>query len=255
MLSMDIVIASWPVVLACTAAFVAGGVVKGVISIGLPMVGLPLLTLVVDVPTAVGLLLVPIFLSNLVQAIEGDGTLALLRRFAVLIACMVAGTFIGTALLARLDQKILLLVVGLFAVLASINALLNPRIAVTPAAERWLVAPVGLASGVIGGMSTLFGPILAIYVISLKLPRDVFVKCISVLYTVAAACLLVAGVTQKVAGVHELFLSSLAMIPVFAGMRIGRRIREKTDPELFRKLVLGVVLVTGANMVRQGLGW
>lgn len=252
---MDIAFASWPIVLACTAAFVAGGVVKGVISVGLPMVGLPLLTLVVDVPTAVGLLLVPIFLSNLVQAIEGDGTLALLRRFAVLIVCMVAGTFIGTALLARLDQKILLLVVGLFAVLASINALLNPRIAVTPSAERWLAAPVGFVSGIIGGMSTLFGPILAVYVISLKLPRDAFVKCISVLYTVAAACLLVAGVSQKIAGAYELVLSTLAMIPVYAGMRVGRRIRDKTDPELFRKLVLGVVLITGANMVRQGLGF
>jgi uncharacterized membrane protein YfcA len=252
---MEQLLSVWPVVLACALAFLAGGVVKGVISIGLPMVGLPLLTLMVDVPTAVALLLVPILLSNLVQAIEGGGTLALLRRFAVLIACMIIGTFIGAAMLARLDQKILLLVVGLFAVLASLNALLNPSVAISPTAERWLAAPVGFFAGIIGGMSTLYGPILAIYVISLKFPRDAFVKCISVLYTVAAVCLLVAGVSQKVAGVQELVLSAVAMIPVYAGMRIGRRIREMTDPDLFRKLVLGVVLITGANMVRQGLGW
>ena len=252
---MDQLLPLWPVVLACAAAFVVGGVVKGVISIGLPMVGLPLLTLVVDVPTAVGLLLVPILVSNLVQAIEGPGTLMLLRRFWLLIVCMTVGTFIGGAMLARLDQKWLLLLVGTFAVLSSINALLNPSIAVSPRAERWLAAPVGFVAGVIGGMSTLFGPILAIYIISLKLPRDVFVKCISVLYTVAAVCLLVSGVSQKTAGASELMLSALAMIPVYAGMFIGQRIRKRTDPDLFRKLVLAVVLVTGANMVRQGLGF
>jgi uncharacterized membrane protein YfcA len=243
------------VLLACAAAFAFGGVVKGVISIGLPLVGLPLLTLVVDVPTAVGLLLLPVFFSNLLQAIEGKGTLVLLRRFWLLILCLAVGTFFGTAMLTRLDQKQLLLLVGSFAVAASLVTLFNPRLAIAPRAERRLAVPVGLAAGVIGGMSTLFGPVLVVYVIGLKLERDVFVKAISLLYTIAMFCLLVGGLSRGIASPTALLLSALAMIPVYVGMLIGRRVRERIDPELFRRLVLATVLVTGANMVRQGLGF
>lgn len=243
------------VILGVAAAFVTGGVVKGVISVGLPLVGLPLLTLVVDVPTAVSLLLVPVFASNLLQAIEGKGTLPLLRRFWLLIVCLVAGTLAGSAMLARLDQKQLLLIVGSFSVASSVVALLNPHLAISPRAERLLAGPVGLIAGVIGGMSTLFGQILVIYVIGLKLPRDVFVKGISLLYTIATFSLLLANVARGIAGPGSLLLSALAMLPVYAGMLIGRRIRERLDPEPFRRLVLATVLVTGLNMVRQGLGY
>jgi uncharacterized membrane protein YfcA len=45
------------------------------------------------------------------------------------------------------------------------------------------------------------------------------------------------------------------MVPVYVGMRIGLRIRRRTDPERFRYLVLGMVWLTGANMVRLGLGY
>jgi uncharacterized protein len=252
---MDHLLASMPALAACAIAFVFGGVVKGVISVGLPMVGLPLLTLVVDVPTAVGLLLVPVFASNLLQAIEGKNTVPLLRRFWLLSVGIAIGIFTGTAMLARLDPKLLLLAVGAFSIAASLTVLLKPNLTIPPRAERWLALPVGLAAGVIGGMSTLFGPILTVFVIGLKPTRDEFVKAISLLYTIAASCLLIGGISHGAAGTTVLIASALCMIPVYAGMLIGRRIREHIDPTLFYRLVLGTVLLGGANMVRQGLGF
>lgn len=252
---MDHLPATIPALLACTAAFVAGGVVKGVISIGLPIVGLPLLTLVVDVPTAVGLLLIPIFASNLVQAFEGKGTFPLLRRFRLVSVTLAIGIFVGSALLARLDQRLLLLIVGGFAIAASLIVLLKPHLAIPPRTERWLGGPVGLAAGIIGGMSTLFGPILTVYIIGLKLSRDEFVKTVSLLYSIGAGCLLLGAISQGTAGPSVLAASAVCMVPVYAGMMIGRRIRERIDSTLFYRLVLVAVLLGGANMVRQGLGF
>ena len=93
-------------------ALLLSGLVKGILSLGLPLVGMPLLTLVVDVPTAVAILMIPLVLSNLIQAIEGRGTLVMLKRFWPLIICLIGGTFIGTALFAALDRQVLLLTVG-----------------------------------------------------------------------------------------------------------------------------------------------
>ncbi len=249
-------LASWlPIILACAAALMLAGTVKGVLALGLPLVGLPLLTLVVDVPTAVAVLMIPLVLSNLLQAVEGEGTLVLLRRFWALILCLIAGLLIGTALFVRLDQHLLMLTIGVLAILLSTAAIMQPHVTVPPRHERWLGPLVGFVSGVIGGMSTLFGPLLAVYVVGLRLPRDAFVKAISLLYLIAACTLTISGTMQGATSATLLLWSALAMIPVYFGMLIGRRIRPWIDPERFRLLVLGVVWLTGANLMRIGLGF
>jgi uncharacterized membrane protein YfcA len=63
------------------------------------------------------------------------------------------------------------------------------------------------------------------------------------------------GITHGYAGATLLLLSCLCMIPSYVGMRIGARIRHRTDPEKFRLLVLAAVWLTGFNMIRLGLGY
>jgi uncharacterized membrane protein YfcA len=244
-----------PILLGCAAALVLSGVVKGVLSLGLPLIGMPLLTLFVELQTAVSVLMIPLVLSNLIQAVEGRGTMVMLKRFWPVIVCLIAGTFVGTALFAALDRQVLLLTVGILAIVMSTASILQPHVAVSRRAEPWLGPPVGLASGIIGGMSTLFGPLLAVYVVGLRLPRDDFVKAISLLYLIAAICLTLGGTAQGMAGPKELTWSAVAMIPVYGGMLIGQRVRRYINPDQFRLLVLGVVWLTGANLIRMGLGY
>jgi uncharacterized membrane protein YfcA len=249
-------IAAWlPVILACGVALVLSGLVKGILSLGLPLIGMPLLTLVVDLPTAVAILMIPLVLSNLIQAIEGRGTLAMAKRFWPLIICLIGGTFLGTALFAALDRAVLLLIVGTLAIVLSTFSILQPHVTISRRMEQWAGPPVGFVSGLIGGMSTLFGPLLAVYVVGLKMPRDDFVKAISLLYLIAAVCLTLGGTAQGTAGAQELTWSAVAMIPVYFGMLIGQRIRRYINPDQFRILVLGVVWLTGANLIRMGLGY
>jgi uncharacterized membrane protein YfcA len=87
------------------------------------------------------------------------------------------------------------------------------------------------------------------------MPRDDFVKAISLLYLIAAACLTLGGTAQGTAGAQELTWSAVAMIPVYFCMLTGQRIRRYINPEQFRILVLGVVWLTGANLIRMGLGY
>jgi uncharacterized membrane protein YfcA len=242
-----------PIILGCTLAL--SGVVKGVLSLGLPLIGMPLLTLFVDLQTAVSVLMIPLVLSNLIQAVEGRGTLAMLKRFWPVIICLIGGTFVGTALFAALDRQVLLLTVGVLAIVLSTFSILQPHVTIPRRSEPWLGPPIGFASGVIGGMSTLFGPLLAVYVVGLKLPRDDFVKAISLLYLIAAVCLTLGGTAQGIAGPQELTWSAVAMIPVYGGMLIGQRVRRYINPDQFRILVLGVVWLTGANLIRMGLGY
>jgi uncharacterized protein len=244
-----------PTLFACTAALLLAGTVKGVLALGLPLVALPLLTFVVDLPTAVAVLMIPLVLSNLIQAIEGKGTQVLLKRLWPTILGLVVGILIGMALFVRLDRQLLMLIVGAMAMAVATTAILQPHLTVPPRHEAWLGPSVGLGAGVIGGMSALFGPPLALYVVGLRLPRDSFVKGLSLVYLIAAATLTLAGTAAGATNARLLAWSALAMVPVYLGMRIGQRIRAWIDPERFRVMVLGVVLLTGANLIRMGLGF
>lgn len=252
---LDQIQANLPGILGCIGAFMVGGTVKGVLGIGLPVVGLPLLLFSVDLKTAVGLFMVPLILSNVVQGLEGRGTLAVIRRFSVLLVCMIIGIVIGTALLATLDRSVLLLSVGAFVIVLTSATALQPSVVIAPSVERWLGPPVGLVSGVVGGMSTLIGPILAVYVVGLGIQRDMFVKTMSLIYTIGSLTLLAGNLAHGTVNGPILILSALAMIPVYGGMLIGRAIRKRTDPKVFRALVLAAIWFAGANMIRQGLGY
>src|SRR5687768_6535026 len=118
-MSLPDIIPWLPIIFACAIALLLSGLVKGILALGLPLVGMPLLTLVVELPTAIAILMIPLVLSNLLQAIEGRGTLAMLKRFWPVIICLIGGTFLGTALFAALDRQVLLLTVGVLAIVLS----------------------------------------------------------------------------------------------------------------------------------------
>jgi uncharacterized membrane protein YfcA len=252
---MQPVIDMLPEIIGVTLAFLAGGLVKGVISLGLPLIALPLMTFVVDIKDAIALMMIPLIVSNVIQAIEGPGTAALLRRFTPLLIALAAGTLVGTALFAMLDNRTLQLTIGPVAILFSIASYLHPDLAVPPRSEYWMGPLIGVCSGILGGMTTFFGPVLAGYIVGLHLGRDTFVKGIAIIYVCASIFLMLGGIAHGYAGPTLLLLSCLCMIPVYAGMRIGAGLRHRTDPEKFRILVLGAVCLTGLNMIRLGLGY
>ena len=86
-------------VLVVGASFILAGFVKGVVGLGLPTVAMGLLSLVMPPVQAAALLIVPSMITNVWQLAAGPGVLPLLRRLWPLLACAMAGTLLGGALL------------------------------------------------------------------------------------------------------------------------------------------------------------
>ncbi len=68
--------------LGIVAALLLGGMVKGVVSIGVPLVAMPILSQFMPIKEAVLLLSMPIILGNIPQALEGGDMLPTVRRIA-----------------------------------------------------------------------------------------------------------------------------------------------------------------------------
>ena len=159
-----------------------GGAVKGVAGVGLPLVALPLLTTVVSVKTAVGLLVVPIIATNFAQSFEGGRFMPTLHRFWPVIACLVAVIVFGVNALVLIPEPVLYAVMGASIIAFPLAAQICPRLRVAPRHERWAGPLVGALAGLIGGASSLYGPPLFLYLGALRLPKEEFVPAISMLF-------------------------------------------------------------------------
>jgi uncharacterized membrane protein YfcA len=239
--------------LAAGMALLAGGVVKGVIGVGTPLVVLPVLVLFHDVKESVQLLALPLFLSNILQAWQGHGTSEVFRRVAPVVAGLAAGIVVGVSLAGTLPDAALLVVAGVFVCLASIATALTPSFAIPRGWEPWLGPLTGAAGGVLGGLTTLFGPALALYLTGLRLTPAVFVKAVSILYTAGSGTLFVAVLGLQAPSGGTLLLSLACVPPLFLGMAIGQRLRGLFPPATLRLFVLAVVFVGGINMILRGI--
>src|SRR4051794_1756287 len=102
--------------LVLTGTFLLAGSVKGVIGLGLPTVSLALLTVAFDLPTAMALLLVPSFVTNLWQSVVGGNAGTILRRLWPFLLMATVTVWIGAAALTRVDTALLTALLGVLLV-------------------------------------------------------------------------------------------------------------------------------------------
>jgi hypothetical protein len=230
-------------------ALVVAGMTKGLIGIGMPIVGVPLLCFVVPLPVAVALLTVPLVITNIPQAFSGDPLTVVLRRLGPIFLGLVIGVGIGVLLLISINPSALKPFVG--AILVAVAGLIffAPSLTISPGLEMFASPLAGLVGGVAGGLAALPGPFVFVYLIALGIQRDRFVQYSSMFLTVAALMMTIALGGGGVMRWTDILISAAASVPIFLGMWLGTRLRQFVPPEKFRKVILGVVILSGLNLM------
>ena len=222
--------------------FVFGGVVKGTLGVGLPLVAVPLMSLVLPATQSIVLAMMSVLVSNLMQAFEGGLSWQGVRRFAPLIVALLLSTLVTVPLTLDLPEATLRALLAGVVLLAVALMALPLHLRVAPAHERWWSAGVGAMSGVLGGVSSLTGPIIITYMMSLRLARDVFVGSISVIYLAGALPLYGSMAAHGRVSSTDAMLSVATLLPMAVGLQIGRRIRSRLSELWFRRVLLGFLV-------------
>jgi uncharacterized membrane protein YfcA len=226
----------------------AGGMVKGALGVGLPLVSVPLLSLIIPPSQAMGLMVLPVVASNIQQAWQGGWWKRASRRFAPLLLAQAVVT-IGIIELSRgWPTKWLDMAVAVTVVLAVLGMNARPQAGIPPRHETWAGIVVGALAGIMAGLSSLPGPMIITYLVALRLPREEFVGSISVIYLIGAiptyAGMLFFGRFELV----DVGWSCVAMVPAWAGLYAGTRIRERLNEKQFR-IILQALLVILAGVL------
>ncbi|WP_206957645.1 sulfite exporter TauE/SafE family protein [Trinickia acidisoli] len=236
------------------AALVIGGIVKGIVSIGVPIVAMPILSQMMPVKQAVLLLSMPVILGNIPQALEGGETFATARGIAAPLVGTVLGNIIGVSILISLEPHHAQAIAGALLIFAALLLLASPRFSIAP---RW-VKPAGFGLGfgaaLMESIASIPGPLLAIYLIATGARGKAFTKQMAIILVVSILTLLVAFKSGAHASIGDVLISAAASVPVIAGIVIARPLRDKLPPHAFRILVLLFVLAAAAQMIRKAMG-
>jgi uncharacterized protein len=231
------------------AALFIGGLVKGVVSIGVPLIAVPLLTGILSVKQAVLLLSLPIILGNIPQALEGGKTWTVLKSIGFLVLGTVLGIVLGVKILLAIPAHAATIAVGLILAMVCIFMLFAPKFTLPKRFAAPLGVAIGFICGLLEGISAIPGPLLATYLLATGATGKRFTKEIALVLVISIAALLATfGQSHRASGT-DLLVSALASLPVIAGIILGRPLRDALPAKVFRITVLVFIFLAAAQMV------
>jgi uncharacterized membrane protein YfcA len=159
------------------------------------------------------------------------------------------GVPVGVTILTWSNPAHVRMGMGALLVLYSLYALFRPAIAPVKAGGAVADAGVGFLNGVLGGMTGLAGILVTIWCGLRGWPKDVQR---TVFQPVAVAIFLMSALWIGAKGAItadtlQLFLVGLPAL--FAGTWLGLRLYGRLDEASFRKIVLGLLLVSGIVLI------
>lgn len=233
--------------------FAVGGLAKGTFGLGMPFLALPVLVTVLPYQVAVALFLVPNFTANFQQALRNGLWRQNLKRYLWLIAPMLIVIGLTAQVLINIEQETGLLILGLICLGFVATQVLPLQPVIDAGRERVLNPIVGAAAGILCGVSGLYGPVLIVYLLALRIPKDEFVSALALMYFLGSFPLYGSLAFGGVLTFDVAVISGFGAIIIGGMILIGQRIRDRLDEERYRKLVLGLLFIVGCDLLHRGL--
>lgn len=231
-----------------------GGFAKGVTGIGLPIIAIAVMVNFYEPHVVLATIIGPIVATNLWQSLRSTDLFAPLKRFWPMILCFLTTLLIFARITAALDTKILFGLLGGVLTLFAVTNIWRPRTeALTPRTERWAGPVAGTLGGMLGGLTTIWGPPMMMFFVMLKLDKDDWVRTVGFVWSMGAIPLAYAYWQNGILNPDTLPLALYACIPGLIGTMIGEVARRRINQETFRKIMLGALLVIGLNLVRRAV--
>jgi uncharacterized membrane protein YfcA len=230
-------------------AFITAGIIKGVVGFGFPIIALIILTLSIGLLDALAIVVIPTLVTNLWQATSGGHLQTIIRRMwrYFLVAVMFIWITSDYLKVANIDWLTALLGTVLF--FFALSRLLDFSITVQPRHEALLAVPLGAVNGILTGLTGSFMVPSVLYMQAIGFRGDLLVQAMGVFFSISVFTLAMSLGKNDLISAGHAQLSTLALVPSFVGMVIGRWVRRQIDEVQFQQVFLVAVLLLGGYIV------
>ncbi|WP_028350456.1 sulfite exporter TauE/SafE family protein [Bradyrhizobium murdochi] len=227
------------------AAFLLAGFIKGVIGLGLPTVSMGLLAVTMPPAQAIAIVIVPAIVTNIWQTFSGPYLRDIMRRLWPLMAGTVAGIWLNAGLLTGPYAPYGTVVLGTLLVIYAILGLSQLHFKVTRRDEKWIGGIVGLITGVVSAATGVQVIPSMPYLQAIGMEKDELVQALGVFFTVATVALAFNLTTAGLLTAATALPGAVAMVASFTGMFIGQAVRNRMQPDVFRRWFLIAMILLG----------
>ncbi len=236
------------ILIACTLLLV-GSLLKGIIGLGLPMIAIPVLTLMLGLPKALAIVAIPVAAANAWQVWQFRRSRHAVTFILPFLALGSVGIMIGTWLLASVRPELLEAGLAMIVALYLGQRLRYPDMTLPRKMGRKFAPVIGFGSGLLHGATGISGPIGITFFHAMRLPRAEFIFCTGTMFLLFSMLQLpmlgYAGILTK-----DSILIGLAGLPaVAAGLSLGNVIAKHVNARFFDHLVLLILAFTAGTIL------
>ena len=235
------------------AIFLFGGFVKGTLGIGLPTLLLGFLTFIYEPRMAVALILFAIMAANMRQAMVGGSMWQIVKKHKYFCAFASVGIFVVSIVGGQVPLPILLVSVGISMTIFALSSLFSFIPEISAKYDKAAQITAGIIGGILGGLTAIWGPPLAIYLMAHRMEKDQFIQTLGVMFSIQSVFLLAGFVVSGELTAPLAITGAALLVPTFIGMYLGEKLRKRMDTVQFTKAFLCVFLLLGLNLIRRGI--
>ncbi len=226
-----------------------GGFLKGAVGAGAPLIAVPLLALLYDVPLAVAIFTIPSLLSNAWQgwayrAYQHSATFVWTLGLSASV-----GAILGSFLLAWLPGEALMGTLALIVFLYIGFRLHRPDWVLARAQATRLAVPAGLAAGVMQGAGGISAPVSITFLNAMRLERGEFIATISVFFAMMSVVQVPTLAALGIMTPDRAALSLLGCVPLFGAMPLGAWVGARVSKQVFDRLILWLLAAIALRLL------
>jgi uncharacterized membrane protein YfcA len=226
-----------------------GGILKGATGAGAPIVAVPALAVLFDVPTAIAIYSLPNLFANVWQGWvfrKEQKSKMLVWGFA---GFGVFGMALGTYFLTVLSPDRLEKALGVIVLLFVIFKILNPQWILVRHIGIKLAPVTGFLAGALQGVTGLSAPISLSFLNAMRLERSEFIATIAVFFGLTALPQITLLVYFDILTLSLSFWSFLGLLPVLGFIPIGQYLAKKWSREAFDRIILSLLLIISVKLI------
>ena len=234
-------------------AFFVGGLCKGAIGFGLPIVVISLLSMFVPVSFGIALNVIPPVILNMWQSTYKASVTKNFTHFWPVFLGLVAGIAVATLFISGLPPNLILGTVGVVILVFCANSVWGIPITFPKSRKKPYGFVTGILCGIMGGVTSVSVPPLIIYLTALKLQKDDFVSVLGLYFVFASASLIIAFSSIGLLNITFIPLALACTAIAAVGMFLGQIIRNRLDQKKFYNAVLLVLALISLNLIRRAI--
>ena len=159
--------------------------------------------------------------------------------------------FLTSLFILSFPKAVISIAIGFAMIAFSLTQMFGAKISISRS-PAWHVG-VGLFSGVLGGLSSIWSPPVAMYLLAKRVSKAEFIGATGFLFLAGSIPLGIGLAFAGVLTIDTILQSLMGLIVVLVGFRSGELLRCHVQQESFRKIVLWAFLIMGARLIGVGL--